>query len=109
MYKQRGYEATLLIAALRGDYHLTELAGAELLMSIHPSYQQVFVEKDLPREVRIDKPVPAEVVERLQGVPEFVRAYEPDGMAPAEFITYGLAQRTLGQFGESWKQLETYR
>ena len=43
MYKERGYEAVLLVAALRGTYHLTELAGADLLMSIHPAYQDPFV------------------------------------------------------------------
>ncbi len=31
IYKERGYEAVLLVAALRGDYHLTELAGADLI------------------------------------------------------------------------------
>ena len=36
IYRERGYEAVLLVAALRGTYHLTELAGAELVMSIAP-------------------------------------------------------------------------
>ena len=36
IYQERGYEAVLLVAALRGDYHLTELAGADLVMSIAP-------------------------------------------------------------------------
>ena len=43
-------------------------------------------------------------------LPEFVRAYEPDGMTPAEFIEFGLTQRTLSQFSEAgWKQLESCR
>jgi transaldolase len=109
LYKARGYEAVLLVAALRGDYHLTELAGADLLMSIHPNYQATFVSTDFPREERIDRPVPADVVERLQRLPDFVRAYEPDGLDPSEFVTYGLTQRTLSQFCESWKQIESYR
>jgi transaldolase len=109
IYKQRDYRAVLLVAALRGDYHLTELAGAELLMSIHPAYQQGFIDKDLPREARIERPVPADVIERLQEMPDFVRAYDPEGMTPAEFISFGLTQRTLSQFSESWKQLEGYR
>ena len=37
MYKERGYDAVLLVAALRGAYHLTEIAGADLMMSIHPA------------------------------------------------------------------------
>ncbi|MPZ19124.1 MAG: hypothetical protein GEV06_14595 [Luteitalea sp.] len=110
IYKDRGYEAVLLVAALRGDYHLTELAGADLVMSIHPTYQEVFVSNDLPREPRIDNPVPEDVIERLLQLPDFVRAYEPNGMAPAAFVTFGITQRTLSQFTEiGWKQLESYR
>ena len=109
IYQERGYDAVLLVAALRGTYHLTELAGAELLMSIHPSYQAPFVTEDFAREARIDRPVDADVVERLQQMPEFIRAYEPDGMTPSEFISYGVSQRTLSQFSESWRQMENYR
>jgi transaldolase len=110
LYRERGYEAVLLVAALRGSYHLTELAGADVVMSIHPTYQQPFVADDFPREERIAQPIPAEVVERLRQLPDFVRAYEPDGMTPAEFVTFGLTQRTLSQFTEiGWKPLETYR
>jgi transaldolase len=108
LYRERGYEAVLLVAALRGDYHLTELTGADLLMSIHPTWQEVFVSKDLPREQRIGKPVPADTIERLQSMPEFVRSYEPDGMTPAEFVSFGPTQRTLSQFAEvGWKLMET--
>jgi transaldolase len=110
MYQERGYEAILLVAALRGANHLTELAGAELIMSIAPAFQQVFVTQDFPRKARIDNPVPAEVIERLCQMPEFVRAYEPDGMTPAEFMAFGATQRTLSQFCEAgWKLMESYR
>jgi transaldolase len=110
LYKERGYEAVLLIAALRGDYHLTEIAGADLLMSIAPAFQEIFVKNDFPREERIDKPVPADAIERLSRMPEFVRAYEPDGMTPAEFVSFGATQRTLSQFCEvGWKLIESYR
>ncbi|HOQ45117.1 MAG TPA: transaldolase family protein [Bryobacteraceae bacterium] len=108
IYQERGYEAVLLIAALRGEYHLTELAGADLVMSIHPTMQGPFVSRDLPREERIDREVPAEVIQKLSRMREFVRAYEPDGMKPEEFISYGATQRTLSQFCEvGWKQLES--
>jgi transaldolase len=110
IYKERGYEAVLLIAALRGAYHLTEIAGADLLMSIAPGYQGHFITKDFPREERINVPVPADVIERLSTMPEFVRAYEPDGMTPAEFIGFGASQRTIGQFVEvGWKLIESIR
>jgi transaldolase len=79
-------------------------------MSIHPTYQKVFVTKDLPREERIDVAVPPDVIARLSEIPEFVRAYEPDGMAPSEFVGFGVTQRTLSQFSEvGWKPLENFR
>ena len=110
IYKERGYEAVLLVAALRGDYHLTELAGADLVMSIAPAFQEVFVTRDFAREPRIDIPVAPDVIERLSTMPEFVRAYEPDGMTPAEFVGFGPTQRTLSQFCEvGWKLMENYQ
>jgi transaldolase len=110
IYQEQGYEAVLLIAALRGSYHLTEIAGADLIMSIAPSFQDVFVTKDFPRVEKIQEPVHADVIDRLRTMPEFVRAYEPDGMAPEEFVTYGATQRTLSQFCEvGWKLLEAFQ
>lgn len=110
IYGEKGYEAKLLVAALRGTNHLTELAGADLIMSIAPSWQTPFVTQDFPREERIGRAIPPDVIDRLRIMPEFVRAYEPDGMAPEEFVTYGPTQRTLTQFSEvGWKLLEGFR
>jgi transaldolase len=110
IYKEKGYAAVLLVAALRGAYHLTELAGADLVMSIHPSSQELFVSQDHAREERIDRPVLPDVLDRLQEMPEFVRAYKPDGMTPAEFVSFGATQRTLSQFCEmGWKPMESFR
>ena len=109
LYRERGYAAVLLVAALRGTYHLTELAGADLVMSIAPAFQEPFVSREFPREERIDRQVPADVVARLGAMPEFVRAYEPDGMAPNEFLGYGVTQRTLSQFIEAgWRLIENF-
>jgi len=110
LYRERGYEAVLLVAALRGSYHLTELVGSDLIMSIAPAFQDVFVKQDFPREERMAQPIAADVIERLSEMPEFVRAYEPDGMTPAEFMAFGPTQRTLSQFCEvGWKLMESYR
>ena len=109
IFKQRNYEAVLIVAALRGTYHMTELTGAEVIMSIAPPFQEMLLSPDLPHEERVDSVIPAEVIERLSQVPEFVRAYDPDGMKASEFITYGVTQRTLTQFIESgWRLLENF-
>ncbi len=109
IYKQCSYEATLIVAALRGTYHMTELAGAEIIMSIAPPYQEMLLSEKLACEERIDRQIPKDVIERLSALPEFVRAYEPEGMQPKDFITYGVTQKTLAQFHEGgWKLLENF-
>lgn len=110
IYKERGYEADMIVAALRGTHHMTELAGAEVIMSIAVPYQEMLISPDLPKEERIDCEVPHDVIDRLSEMPEFVRAYDPQGMQPGEFITYGVVQKTLAQFHESgWKLLENFQ
>jgi len=109
IYKQRGYEAMIIVAALRGTYHMTELTGAEIIMSIAPPYQEMLLSEELPYEERIDMEIAGDVIERLSVLPEFVRAYEPEGMKPEEFIAYGVTQKTLAQFYEGgWKLLENF-
>ncbi len=108
--EEQRYEVALIVAALRGTYHMTELAGARIIMSIAVPYQEMLLSPDLPKTERIEAAVPNDVIDRLSQVPEFVRAYEPEGMSPNEFITYGATQRTLTQFHESgWKLLENFR
>jgi transaldolase len=109
IFRDRGYEATLLVAALRATYHMTEIAGAELVVSIHPRVQAGLLAPGVPRETRIGRPVDPSAVERLRALPDFVRAYEPDGMAEEDFLSYGLTQRTLSQFIEAgWAPMEAF-
>ena len=52
-------------------------------------------ERQLPP---IAEPVAPRIMKTLLSIPEFVRAYEPDGMTPEEFDTYGATVRTLRGF-----------
>jgi transaldolase len=88
---------------------MTELAGAQIIMSIAPPYQEMLLSDELACEERIDRRIPEDVIERLSTLPEFVRAYEPDGMKPEDFVAYGVTQKTLAQFHEGgWKLLENF-
>ena len=110
IYQAKQYEAKLLVAALRGNYHMTELAGADIIMSIHPKYQNMLLKPGVPREMRIEKEIDSANIHRLMNIPEFVKAYEPDGMQPEDFITFGVTQKTLSQFYHvGWAQLENYK
>jgi len=108
LYQDMDSRPTLLVAALRGPYHLTELAGAELIMSVHPKYQAPFDSPVLAKLRRIGSNVPAQAIRRQSRCREFLRTYEPDGLQAQEFLSFGLTQRTLTQFSEiGWKQIET--
>ena len=109
IFVERGYSSVIMPAGLRGSYHVTELAGADLTFSIHPRVQNMLLEDNPAREVLINRPIPADTLDRLMRIPEFVRAYEPDGLRHQEFITFGVTQKLLSQFMETgWARLETY-
>lgn len=109
IFKQKGYQATIMPAAGRGLHHVTELAGAEMAMSIAPKWAKALAETKPALKEGIDNQVAPDVIKRLSTLKEFVKAYEPDGMTPGEFITFGSTNRTLTQFIESgWNQLESF-
>ena len=108
IFEQCGYDAVIMPAGLRGAYHLTEMAGGKLLYTINTRVQDMILAADPPQEERISNPVPQDILDQLRKIPEFVRAYEPDGMKPSEFITYGVTQKLLSQFNETgWAPLES--
>lgn len=110
LFKENRYEAVLLPAGMRGAYHATELAGADMTLSIHPKIQAMIAKAEEPFEERINVPVGADVISRLMKIPEFVRAYEPDGLRPSDFITFGAVQKTLAQFVETgWAPIEAFK
>ena len=109
IFQEKKYEAVLLPAGMRGTYHATELAGADMVLSIHPKIQALIAKLSEPFGERVHIPVDADVLHRLGTIPEFVRAFEPDGLKPSEFITYGAVQKTLSQFVEAgWARVEAF-
>ena len=61
-------------------------------------WQRLINDSGYKVEPRMDVPVAPEIMKTLKSIPEFVRAYEPDGMTPEEFDTYGATVRTLRGF-----------
>jgi transaldolase len=109
IFNERKYEAILMPAGKRGPYHIKSLSGAKMVMSIAPKIAKTVIDEKEPFKEQINESVEKDVIDRLMTVPEFVRAYEPDGMKPEEFITYGVMQRTLSQFVEAgWGPIENY-
>lgn len=103
IFKQRGYRARLLAAAYRNFLHWTELVGGDVTLTIPWEWQVKFNESDVRPDPRMDVPVADAIVTALYGaIPDFRRAYDPDGLSVAEFDTYGATVRTLRSFHEGW-------
>ncbi len=109
IFQEKKFRSIIMPAGLRGAYHITELAGGAITFSIHPRVQKMVLDADLKREPRMDKPIDKGTLDRLLQLEEFRKAYEPDGLAPGQFIAFGVVQKLLSQFTETgWAPLEVY-
>lgn len=95
--REYGYESKLMPAGMRGGYHATALAGADMSMSLSSGIHTA-LSKETEYQPHIDEEVPDDVIARLRTIPEFVRAYDLEALPEEEFIRYGASQRTLSQF-----------
>jgi transaldolase len=106
IYGERGYRTRLLAAAYRNHLHWSELVGGDIVLTIPHKWQVLFNASDIPVVPRFDEPVPAAILEELQAkLPDFRRAYEPDGLSDSEFDSYGATVRTLRGFIGSYQDL----
>lgn len=106
LFQERGYRARLLGAAIRHHLHWSELIGGDVVITLPASWQRRFNASDIEVRPRIDEPVDARLVEDLRRHhPEFIRAYEPDGLAPSAFDGFGATARTLRAFIASYHEL----
>jgi transaldolase len=106
IYKERGYRARLLAAAYRNHLHWSQLIGGDIILTIPYKWQRLFNASDIDVKPRFDEPVPEQALDELTArVPDFVRAYEPDGMTIEEFDDYGATRRTLRGFIASYQDL----
>lgn len=107
MYRERGYRTRLLAAAYRHHLHWSQFIGGDVILTIPHLWQVRFNASAVEVKPRMDDPVdPAIVAELLDRIPDFRRAYEPDGMRPDEFDGYGAAVRTLRQFIAAYHDLQ---
>ena len=110
IYQERGYRTRLLAAAYRHRLHWTELVGGDIVLTMPHTWQVRFNGSGIVPQSRIDVPVePAVVDELLARIPDFERAYEPDGLAIADFAGYGATARTLRSFVQGYHDLQASR
>lgn len=106
LFRERGYRARLLGAAIRHHYHWSEMIGGDVVLALPSVWQRRFNASDVEVRPRMDDPVdPAIVAELAAHFPDFVRAFEPDGLTREEFDTFPPTARTIRAFIASYHEL----
>ena len=96
---ERGFRARLLGAAIRHHYHWSELIGGDVVITL-PAVMAAALQR-LDRRGPAADGRPGRSRDRRRAAahfPDFVRAYEPDGLTVAEFDAFGATARTLRAF-----------
>ena len=104
-WQSRGFRARLLGAAIRHHLHWSELIGGDVIITLPPSWQKRFNESSVEVRPRMGDPVDPGYVDALRVFPDFERAYEPGGLAVADFDTWGPSVKTLRTFIGSYHEL----
>ncbi len=106
LYQERGYRTRLLSAAYRNHLHWSEFIGGDVILTIPHTWQVRFNNSDVEVKPRMDIPVDPAIIEELRRkMPEFIKAFDEDGLSPAEFAGFGATARTLRGFLDSYMGL----
>jgi transaldolase len=106
LYLERGYRTRLLGGAYRSHLHWSEFIGGDLVLTIPSAWQKRFNASDIRIEERITYPVHQGIIDDLHThIPDFHKAYDPDGLSIPEFDSYGATVRTLRVFLSSYHEL----
>jgi transaldolase len=99
IFNERKYKTRLLSAAFRNHYHWSEFIGGDVVITIPYKWQRLINGSDIEVVDRINNSVDQGIIDDLSKYfKDFVRAYEPNGMEPSEFIGFGSTARTLRSF-----------
>lgn len=105
-FARRGLRARPLGAAIRHHLHWSELIGGDVIITIPSAWQKRFNASDVEVRPRMEDAVDPRILDDLRRhFPDFVRAYEPDGLTPDEFDSFGPSARTLRAFIGSYHEL----
>jgi transaldolase len=109
LFADRDYESVLCFSSLRPYHDPGMVIGGPHVFTIPTSLEDQIIQEDLPLKAELDKPVDeALVAQLLAEVPDFRRAYNEEGMEPAEYVSYGSVVKTLDEFIEGYEGLKCY-
>lgn len=102
LFGERRYRTVLLAAAYRHLGHWSEIVGGRVVQTMPHEWQVKVDRAGVGPADRIGVPVAPNILRDLLTIPEFVQAYEPDGLSVAEFDSFGPTVRTLRSFIGAW-------
>ena len=105
IYQERGYKTRLLAAAYRNYFHWSEFIGGDVVLTITQPWQEKINGSDVEVKERMSRPVPEKYLNELKKIPDFIMAYEEDGLKPEEFVHYGAFVKTISQFLGGYESL----
>lgn len=105
--KDRGYPVVMLGGGARGIHHFTEMVGSDMHVTVNwRGTADQLIEADPPVLYRMDTPVPGYViVELLEKLPDFQRAYSEDGLEIEEYMDFGPVKFFRAMFLKGWDEL----
>ncbi len=98
IFQEKGFRSRVLAAAFRNVYQWAAFVGGDVVVSPPFKWQEIIAKSDYKAVEQMDEPVSEYYLEQLRRIPDFVRAYEPDGMTVDEFQDFGPTRKTLRQF-----------
>ena len=105
IWGERRFRARLLGAAIRHHLHWSELIGGDLILTLPSAWQKRFNASAVEVRERIGDAVHPGHLTELRQLPDFVRAFEADGLAADEVDSWGPTRRTLRTFIGSYHDL----
>jgi transaldolase len=106
LFRQRGHAPMLVAAAYRHRRQWSELVGDGFVQSIPYKWWKAFDASDVSLSTTIADPIPEPIhSELVRFFPDFVRAYDEEGMRPEQFESYGASVATLRQFESAYRTL----
>jgi transaldolase len=106
IFRQRGFRARPLAAAIRHHLHWSEFVGGDVVITLPSAWQKKFNASAVEVRERMDEPVDERYVDELRArFPDFERAYEPDGLTVDGFDDFPPTIRTLRTFIASYHEL----
>lgn len=104
--KDAQYPGILLGGGARQAYHFSDLVGGDMHITINWSTAAELLETAPPINDSIAEPTDERVLAELHDkLPDFRRAYDPDGLHEEEYAEFGPVQHFHNQFICGWDEL----